>query len=51
MMTQVSGGFMVRQKSCNNLCGESLSKRNENECRCNEHCVEFGDCCLDYWER
>ena len=51
MMTQVEGGFMFQEKYCKNSCEKSSLPRNIDECHCDEQCVDFGDCCLDYWER
>jgi hypothetical protein len=46
-------GYLIREKSCKNACVESLnsSLREIDKCNCDEQCVEFGDCCLDYWKR
>lgn len=54
MVAQLYDG-MLPVKNCKNACirgGEIKAKRNtsSDDCRCDKQCVEFGDCCLDYWQ-
>lgn len=51
MMEQVYA--FEEPQSCENACvgTNNETKRSEKTCHCDKQCVEFGDCCLDYWER
>ena len=50
MMQMFNRGLMF-EKSCKNSCEKQTSVRDIDDCQCDEQCVQFGDCCLDYWER
>lgn len=51
MLSRIEGGYIRR--SCINACDESVEnkQRSADECQCDRHCVQFRDCCLDYWQR
>ena len=51
LMMSISHSMMVQQKHCKSSCDEITSTLRGTKCHCDKQCVDFGDCCLDYWQR
>ena len=50
LMLQMFHRGFIFEKSCKNSCEKHSSVRDIDDCHCDEKCLKFGDCCLDYWE-
>ena len=52
MLSQIPPPIPIADiKNCQNSCNESTDRTSGDECHCDQHCVAFRDCCLDYWQR